>query len=80
MKNTHACPKCQSTDVIRIAGSKMDHNKHLRLTKWGLKSVLLDRYLCVGCGFTEEWIQFDNAFDRWVDKNHGRLAQDDGFV
>lgn len=78
MKNSHECPKCQSHDVIRIAATKLTNR--IALTAWGNVSAGLDRYICCQCGFTEEWVQFDRKFDRWVSKNLHKLKADDGFV
>lgn len=80
MKNTSTCPKCGSTEVIMTKGNKMNPTQKIDLDKWGLKSVGLDRYLCVRCGYTEEWVQIDDKFDRWVTKNWQKLQSDDGFV
>lgn len=76
MKNSSTCPKCQSTDVIRIEGSKVNQNHKLSLDKWGVKNVVIDRYLCVQCGYTEEWIQLDEKFDRWVEKQWSKNRGD----
>ena len=78
VKNTHECPKCGTHDVIRIAATKL--NNRIVLDAWGMASAGLDRYICYQCGFTEEWIQIDKKFDKWVSKNQVMLKKDDGFV
>ena len=55
-------------------------NQKIDLDKWGLKCAGIDRYICVQCGFTEEWVQMDDKFDRWVDQNWDKLKNDDGLV
>ena len=58
MKNTGLCAKCLSADVIRIEGDARAYgagnNIQTGLTKFS--AVLVHRYLCCRCGFTEEWI------------------------
>lgn len=58
MKNTHTCPKCNGTDIIRIPGTVgaygVGNNIQTGLTK--LSAVRVNRYLCCSCGYSEEWI------------------------
>ena len=58
MKNTNVCPKCNSTDIIRVEGAVgaygAGNNISIGLTT--LSSVKVHRYMCCNCGFTEEWI------------------------
>ena len=68
MRNTQQCPKCESTDVIMIEGQRFNQTQIISLTKWGAANAVLDRYLCANCGFTEEWIQLDKKFMKWVEK------------
>lgn len=78
MKNSHQCPKCLSHSVIRLAATKLSNR--ITLDSWGVTSAGLDRYICYQCGFTEEWIQIDDKFDKWVNKNRSKLKSNDGFV
>ena len=79
MRTTSTCPKCNSTDVISVKGNKLNQNHRISLDNWGLKYVVIDRYLCVRCGYTEEWLQMDDKFDRWVEKKWSS-SHDEGFV
>ena len=58
MKNNKMCPKCQSTNIVRIDGSVGAHgvgnNVMLGITIFS--AVKVNRYICCNCGFTEEWI------------------------
>lgn len=67
MKNTRICPKCNSTDIIRFDGTceayGVGNNIQIGLFQ---SPVLVNRYICCSCGFTEEWI--DNE-DLWELKN-----------
>jgi predicted nucleic-acid-binding Zn-ribbon protein len=78
MKNTFQCPKCSSTRVIRIEGQRLNQNQVISLNRWSTQTAVLDRYLCTSCGFTEEWIQIDSKFSRWVERNKdkGNFASD----
>ncbi len=56
MKNTHTCPKCQSKDIVRIPTQAGLHaNRSVVLVGWG-PGVMVTRYVCCACGFSEEWI------------------------
>ena len=63
MRNTRACPKCGSTDIVRIPGnvSLYGAGNNIVLGWTILSAVKVSRYLCGGCGFSEEWI--DDARD-----------------
>jgi len=78
MKHTYQCPKCESIDVIKIEGQRFNQNQIISLTKWAVSSAVLDRFLCTNCGYTEEWIQLNSKFKKWVAKNKdkGNLASD----
>ena len=69
MKNTRACPKCESTDIIRVPGKlklrfglnlPVYHNR-IPLKSWAIVTkktmVLVTRMVCAECGFSEEWIE-----------------------
>ena len=59
MKNSKTCPKCQSTDIIRIPGDVRVFGAGNNILVGGtlfLRFVLVTRYLCGACGFAEEWI------------------------
>jgi predicted nucleic-acid-binding Zn-ribbon protein len=56
MRNTHSCPKCRSTDLLRIPGKKEAYGVGNNILVGALRRVCVTRYLCAGCGFSEEWI------------------------
>ena len=58
MKNTKTCPKCGSKDIIMIEGNIGAYGSGNNIPA-GFSihsSVKVNRYLCCGCGFSEEWI------------------------
>lgn len=63
MQNSKTCPKCQSSDIVRIPGEARlfgaGNNIIVGTTIFG--AVKVTRYLCASCGFSEEWI--DSADD-----------------
>jgi hypothetical protein len=62
MKNSKKCPKCQSTDIVRIpAAPHRYQGSHIPVSWAGLTLIDMTRYLCTSCGFMEEWI--DSADD-----------------
>jgi predicted RNA-binding Zn-ribbon protein involved in translation (DUF1610 family) len=64
MKNTKKCPKCSSNDIIIIPGEAGAYGTGNNIpTGWTiLSAVKVTRYLCLNCGFSEEWI--DTREDR----------------
>ena len=59
MKNSRVCPKCRSTDILIRDGScgayGVGNNVMLGATVFS--AVMVDRYICCTCGYTEEWIR-----------------------
>ena len=58
MKNSHICPKCNSTDIIRIEGRSGAYGSgnNIQTGMTIFSAVLVHRYLCCDCGYSEEWI------------------------
>ena len=81
MKNTFICPKCSSDRVLEIIGSNMNQYQKIPLNKWSIKNAVLDRYICADCGYTEEFVQLSESFQKWADKTLEREGgNNDGFV
>jgi hypothetical protein len=59
MKNSKRCPKCQSTDIVKIPGDVGAYGagNNIKVGWTVFNAVKVARYLCAACGFTEEWIQ-----------------------
>ena len=66
MRFSFQCPKCSSHDVIEVKGSSMNVHQKIPLTKWSMKHAVLDRYLCAHCGYTEEYVQLTDSFNKWA--------------
>ncbi len=62
MKYTHICPKCSDTDIILVPGTSEAYGRgnNIRVGATIFSSVLVDRYVCCNCGFSEEWINRDD--------------------
>lgn len=62
MKSTAKCPKCSGTDILMIPGKVgaygMGNNILTGMTT--LSAVLVHRYVCCGCGYSEEWIDLED--------------------
>jgi transposase-like protein len=75
MRYKYKCPKCESNDVIEVIGSNINQYQKIPLTKWGTRNVVLDRYICASCGYTEEWVQLSEKFKKWA---FSKLDSQDG--
>lgn len=57
MRNTHACPKCRSTVILQIPGvGAYGVGNNIPVGWSNFSAVLVTRYLCASCGFSEEWV------------------------
>ena len=70
MKNTKMCPKCQSTNIIRIDGYSGAYGtgNNVMTGSTIFSAVNVNRYICCSCGFTEEWIDkedIENELRDW---------------
>jgi hypothetical protein len=59
MRNTKTCPKCGSSDVVAVPRQVGRHGRGgevgVGVKFWGVVDVT--RYVCCGCGFSEEWFE-----------------------
>ncbi len=58
MKNTHTCPKCGNCDILLVPGSAEAYGvgNNIRVGMTIFSTVLVNRYICCSCGYSEEWI------------------------
>ncbi|MCI7098159.1 MAG: hypothetical protein MR966_04430 [Lachnospiraceae bacterium] len=58
MKNSRVCPKCGCGDIIKVDGyaGAYGSGNNIMVGKTIFSAVNVNRYICCGCGFTEEWI------------------------
>ena len=63
MKNTKICPKCSGTDIIKIQGKVGPYGvgNNIQVGWTNLSAILVHRYLCCECGYSEEWIDKEDA-------------------
>lgn len=60
MKNTSQCPKCGGREVIRVPDRPLRHasgNNIYTSTLTLAKKIPVIRYVCAGCGYTENWVE-----------------------
>ena len=62
VKNTNSCPKCQCRNILIVPGKAgaygVGNNIQVGLTN--MSAVLVNRYSCCTCGYSEEWIDKDD--------------------
>lgn len=68
MKDTHSCPKCNSTNIYKMKGSTMNQSTIVYLNKWMTKYVILDRYLCTSCGYSEDFAPISKKERKWLNE------------
>lgn len=59
MLHSKSCPKCKSTDIVRIPGETRAYGAGNNITvgRTFFSSIGVTRYLCASCGFCEEWVE-----------------------
>ena len=59
MKQTRQCPKCGSSDLLCFLndGFLDSSTKGIAVGKTIFSNVSVERYICCGCGYTEEWVR-----------------------
>jgi len=81
MRHSYICPKCDSRKVVEVVGSSINQYQKIPLHAWNIKNAILDRYICADCGYTEEFVQLNEGFKKWVEKAlKKRGGPSDGFV
>lgn len=58
MKNNRVCPKCNGKEILYVPGSARAYGmgNNIQVGWTNLSAVLVDRYVCCDCGYSEEWI------------------------
>ena len=58
MKNKKICPKCSGMDIVRVPGrvGAYGAGNNISVGWTTLSAVLVHRYVCCACGYSEEWI------------------------
>ncbi len=56
MKNKRICPKCNSGDILVVPGTAEAYGvgNNIRVGATIFSSVLVARYVCCACGYSEE--------------------------
>ena len=58
MKNKRICPKCNSSDILLVPGKAGAYGSgnNIQTGMTIFSAVLVHRYICCTCGYSEEWI------------------------
>ena len=57
MNHTHICPKCGSMEIRRFVGEPQAQGIGNNIRVGLLGQVIVTRYVCYSCGFSEEWVE-----------------------
>lgn len=59
MKNSKICPKCEHSNIARLEGSVGAYGagNNAMIGSTIFSAVPVARYICLDCGYTEEWIE-----------------------
>ena len=67
MKQSWTCPKCGSKDIVRVDGLGGAFGANGNVIRMGMMSssaIPVTRYVCISCGFTEEWVDIPEDRER----------------
>ena len=66
MKNSNSCPKCRSNRILRIEGKAGAYGSgnNIMTGNTTFSAVKVTRFLCLNCGFSEEWIESKKDLDK----------------
>jgi hypothetical protein len=73
MKNTYTCPKCGSSDILRIPDNPRRHSSGNNIytstaTLFGKIPVI--RYVCCRCGYVENWVEHEDEIHKLIKAFH----------
>ncbi len=77
MKNSYHCPKCDSHDILRVPGPASVGYSQNKIPTGFFSSGNIDRYVCLSCGFTEEWIPSAKDLEK-LRKKYADKSKDSG--
>lgn len=63
MKNTAQCSKCSSVNIFKVEGKKFNQNSNRQMVS-AFKFIAITRFICLGCGYTEEWVTNEKELDQ----------------
>lgn len=66
MKNSRCCPKCHSTNIVRVPDNAYRHasgNNIYTTTMTLIGKIPVIRYVCCDCGYVENWIENRHELD-----------------
>jgi predicted nucleic-acid-binding Zn-ribbon protein len=78
MKFNYCCPKCQNSEIAIIEGGAFKGNIYNNVT-FGLNTIYLTRYICVNCGYTENYVDDINDIEK-IKLKFLKTGSEDGFV
>lgn len=64
--NTKSCPKCGSTDIVRIPDNPNRHasgNNIYTSTYTLFGKIPVIRYVCCSCGYAENWVENEEELE-----------------
>ena len=82
MKNTKSCPKCGSTDIVRIPDNPNRHasgNNIYTSTYTLFGKIPVIRYVCCSCGYAENWVENEEELESERDVVELPFAASDQF-
>lgn len=71
MRNYGKCLKCGANNIARVEGNVNADGTGNYISLGLIKTALITRYICLNCGFSEEYIE-GHSLDKLRSKYRGR--------
>ena len=70
MKTTGKCTKCASPEILKVPGraGPFGSGNNIPVGATIFSSVMVTRYLCSRCGYSEEWVESASDLQKVRDK------------
>jgi hypothetical protein len=63
MRNTRKCPKCNATEIVITTGAGVSPINSIVPGATYFSAVPCDKYICLKCGYVEQWIHDDDGLN-----------------
>ena len=81
MKFSNQCPKCESSNLVKESKkSNPYYTNYVYVKKNWASYISLTRYICLHCGYTEEWVDKPDELEKIEKKLKKDNKNYDGFV
>ncbi len=64
MNNTNCCPKCDGKEILTDDDFIAVEEQKFKGSPFNTKFVRLQRFICVNCGYSEQWLHKEGDLEK----------------